>query len=171
MNLKNINTNRLILIPITLEITKSLINKSSKEIEKLGVECDKEWPTEDTMDILPIINNSLEKSKRPTGFETWMIVDKNSKKIIGDIGFHGIPNEKGEVEVGFGLVKHERGKGFGFESLKAIMNWLNFQENVKVIKAECLITNKPSARILEKAGLKEVNRDNELIYWEFVKTV
>jgi len=77
MNLKNINTNRLILIPITLEITKSLINKSSKEIEKLGVECDKKWPTEDTMDILPIINNSLEKSKRPTGFETWMIVFKN----------------------------------------------------------------------------------------------
>lgn len=49
------------------------------------------------------------------------------------------------------------------------MNWLNFQESVKVIKAECLISNKPSARILEKAGLKEVNRDNELIYWEFIK--
>ncbi|SFC40368.1 GNAT family N-acetyltransferase [Clostridium uliginosum] len=170
MNLKNICTNKLILIPITLEITKSLINGSSKEIEKLGIKCDKKWPTEDTMDILPIINNSLEKNKIPTGFETWMIVDKNNKRIIGDIGFHGSPNEKGEVEVGFGLVEHERGKGFGFESLNAIMDWLNFQESVKVIKAECLISNKPSARILEKAGLKEINRDNELIYWEFIKS-
>ncbi|SFB25954.1 GNAT family N-acetyltransferase [Clostridium frigidicarnis] len=171
MNLKNIHTNRLILIPITLEITKSLINGSSKEIEKLGIKCDKKWPTKDTMDILPIINNSLEKSKISTGFETWMIVDKNNKRIIGDIGFHGRPNENGEVEVGFGLVEHERGKGFGSESLNAIMDWLNFQESVKVINAECLISNKPSARILKKAGLKEVNRDNELIYWEFIKSV
>ncbi|MCY6369373.1 GNAT family N-acetyltransferase [Clostridium ganghwense] len=171
MNLKNIYTNRLILIPITLKITKSLISRSSKEIEKLGIKCDKKWPTEDTMDILPIINNSLEKSKIPTGFETWMIVDRNNKRIIGDIGFHGKPNEKGEVEVGFGLVEHERGKGFGSESLNAIIDWLNFQESVKVIKAECLISNKSSARILEKAGLKEVNRDNELIYWEFIKSV
>lgn len=169
MNLKNIQTNRLTLIPITLEIVKSLINRSSKEIENLGIKCDKKWPTEDTMDILPIINASLEKSKIPTGFETWMIVDKNNKKIIGDIGFHGEPNENGKVEIGFGLVEHEREKGFGFESLNAIMDWLNFQESVKVIKAECLISNNPSARILEKAGFKEVNKDDELIYWEFIK--
>lgn len=171
MYLKNIFTNRLILVPITLEITKSLINGSSKEIENLGIKCDKKWPTEDTMDILPIIYNSLEKSKIPTGFETWMIVEKNYKRIIGDIGFHGGPNEKGEVEIGFGLVEDERGKGFGSESLNAIIDWLNLQESVKVIKAECLISNKSSARILKKAGLKEVNRDNELIYWEFIKSV
>lgn len=169
MNLKNLHANRLTLIPMTLEITQSLIKGSSKEIEKLGIKCDKKWPTEDTMDILPIINSSLEKTKIPTGFETWMIVDKNNNKIIGDIGFHGKPNENGEVEVGFGLIEHERGKGFGSESLNAIMDWLKLQESVKVIKAECLISNKPSARILEKAGLKEVNRDDELIYWEFIK--
>ncbi|GAA0706638.1 GNAT family protein [Paraclostridium ghonii] len=169
MNLKNIHTNRLILIPITLEITKSLINGSSKEVENLGIKCDKKWPTKDTIDILPIINASLEKSKIPTGFETWMIVDKNNKKIIGDIGFHGEPNENGKVEIGFVLVEHEREKGFGFESLNAIMDWLDFQESVKVIKAECLISNKSSARILEKVGFKEVNKDYELIYWEFIK--
>lgn len=157
-------------MPVTLEITQSLLNGSSKEIEKLGISCDEKWPTEDTMDILPIMNASLEKSKMPTGFETWMIVHKNDKRVIGDMGFFGKPDEKGEVEVGFGLVEHERGKGFGYESLNAIMDWLNFQESVKVIKARCLIGNIPSARILEKAGLKEVNRDDELIYWEFVKS-
>ncbi|MCY6485455.1 GNAT family N-acetyltransferase [Clostridium aestuarii] len=171
MNLRNIHTDRLMLVPVTLEITKSLIDGSNKEVEKLGIKLDKKWPTEDTMDILPIINNSLEKNKIPSGFETWMIVNKDNMKVIGDIGFHGKPNEKGEVEVGFGLVEHERGKGFGSESLNAIMDWLSFQESVKVIKAECLISNKPSARILEKARLKEINRDSELIYWEFVKPI
>jgi RimJ/RimL family protein N-acetyltransferase len=159
------------LVPVTLEITRTLLEGSIKEIEKLGIKVDKMWPTEDTKDILPIINNSLEQEKIPSGFEFWMIVKKNGMQVIGDIGFHGKPNEKGEVEVGYGLVEHERGKGFGYEALNAIMEWLSSQESVKVIKADCLINNKPSARILEKVGMKEVGRDNELIYWEFVKEI
>lgn len=171
MNLENIHTDRLIIVPVTLEITKSLLNGSSKEIEKLGIKTDKKWPTEDTMDILPIINESLEKDKIPSGFEFWMIVKKDNMIVVGDIGFHGKPNKKGEVEVGFGLVEQERGKGLGFEALRAIMNWLNSKENVKVIKADCLISNKPSARLLEKVGMKEINRDHDLIYWELIKPV
>lgn len=171
MNLKNIYTDRLMLIPVTLKITKSLINGSTKEIERLGIKTDGQWPTKDTMDILPIINETLEKDKNPSGFETWMIIKKDNMKVIGDIGFHGKPNEKGEVEIGYGLVEQERGNGFGFEALKAIMNWVIYKESVKVIKAECLISNISSTRILEKVGMKDINRDDNLIYWEFIKPI
>ena len=98
-----------------------------------------------------------------------MIVKKDDMQVVGDIGFHGKPNEEGEVEVGFGLVEQERGKGFGFEALKAIINWLSSQDSVKFIRADCLIINKPSARILEKVGMREINRDPTLIYWELIK--
>ncbi len=170
MCLKNIKTSRLILIPVTLDITESLIHGSTDEVKKLGIIIDEAWPTKDTMDILPIINRVLEKDKVPSGFEFWMIVKKDDMKIIGDIGFHGKPNEKGEVEIGYGLVAQERGKGFGFEALKAIMDWAISQNSVKVIKADCLISNIPSARILKKAGMKEIDRDEDLIYWEFIKS-
>lgn len=171
LSLENIYTERLILIPITLEITRALLEGNSEEVLKLGIKTDDKWPTNDTMDILPIINKTLEKDKIPSGFETWMIVKKESMKVVGDIGFHGKPDEKCEVEVGYGLVESERGQGFGFEALKAIIAWALSQESVKVIKADCLIDNKPSARILEKAGMKEISRDKELIYWEMAKTV
>jgi RimJ/RimL family protein N-acetyltransferase len=169
MNLKNIYTNKLILIPITLEITNSLINGSYKELENLGIKTDGTWPTEDTKDILPIINETLEKDKIPSGFETWMIVKKDNMQVIGDIGFHGKPTEKGEVEIGYGLVEKERKKGFGFQALNAIIDWLAFKENVKIIKADCLISNIPSSKILEKVGMKEINRDDELIHWQIIK--
>jgi len=104
------------------------------------------------------------------GFEFWMIVEKENMHVVGDIGFHGKLNEKYEVEVGFGLVEHERGNGLGFEALKAIMNWTNSQDSVEVIKADSLINNKPSAQILEKVRMKETNRDKNLIYWELTKT-
>ncbi len=169
MNLKNIQTTRLILIPITLEITKSLMSGSSKEVENLGIKTNEKWPTEDTKDILPIIYESLEKDKITSGFEAWMIVKKDNMQVIGDIGFHGKPDEKGEAEVGYGLVESERGNGIGFEALKAIIEWAFSQKSVNVIKADCLIANKPSARILEKVGMKEINRDENLIYWELIK--
>jgi len=123
------------------------------------------------MDILSIINKSFEKDGIPSGFETWMIVKKDNMQIIGDIGFHGKPNEKYEVEIGFGLVEHERKNGFGFEALKAIINWAISHDSVKIIKANCLISNSPSARILEKVGMKEINRDHDLIYWELLKYI
>lgn len=171
LNLKNINTKRLILVPLTLELTKSLMLGQNEELEKLGIKQNEKWPTEDTYDILPIIAESLEQTKVPTGFETWMIIRNDNNQVIGDIGFHGKPDENGEVEVGYGLVEDERKKGFGFEALEAIMTWAISQSNVKIIKADCLIDNIPSARLLEKVGLKEINRDEELIYWELIKPI
>jgi len=53
--LKNIETTRLILIPMTLEVIKSLTAGSSKEVEKLGIGLDENWPRDDTRDILPIL--------------------------------------------------------------------------------------------------------------------
>lgn len=167
MNLSNICTDRLILVPVTLEITHSLMSGNSKVIEELGYKTDIEWPTADTKDILPIINRTLERDNIPSGFEFWMIVKKENMHVIGDIGFYGKPNENGEVEIGYGLVKNERSKGYGFEALKVIMDWLSFQECVKVLKADCLISNAASTRILEKVGMNEIFRNQEYIFWEY----
>jgi len=169
MSLENITTDKLVLIPVNLEIIKELIKGDGKSLESLGIEKHKNWPTEDTKDILHIFCCRLEECNMLTGFEFWMIVKKDNNTIIGDIGFKGEPDEEGVTEIGYGLVEEERGKGFGLEALKAMIAWALSQENVKIVKAECLIENKPSARILEKAGMKEVNRDEELIYWELSK--
>lgn len=165
MNLKNLYSERLILMPITLEISKSLLNKSNEEVNKLGIKSNEAWPTEDTMSILKVIVRTLEKDKLPSGFELWLIIRRDNMQVIGDIGFHGKPDEKGEVEVGYGLVKDQQDKGFGFEALSTIMKWANLNNEVKNVIADCLLDNKASARILQKAGFKEINRDEKLIYW------
>jgi hypothetical protein len=76
MRPNNIHTERLTLIPVTYEITSSLIKGSSEEIEKLGIAAHSNWPTEGTKRILPIINKALEETRCPSGFEFWMIVNK-----------------------------------------------------------------------------------------------
>jgi RimJ/RimL family protein N-acetyltransferase len=165
MSLNSINTKRLILLPITREITASLLDKKTNEVEELGLCTDGSWPTADTMDILPIIYETLKESE-PSGFETWLIIRKDNNHIIGDIGFHGKPDETGGAEIGYGIVEAERSKGFGFEALQAIVDWAVSQKSVNALKAECLIENTASARILEKAGMCEIRRDKELMYWQ-----
>lgn len=169
MDLSNIHSERLLLVPVTLQITRTLLDNNKSELEKLSLNSDDQWPTVDTWDILPIINDTLKRDKEPSGFEFSMVVKKETRQVIGDIGFHGKPNEKGEVTVGYGIIGTERGKGYGYEALNAIMKWLKTKDIVKIVKADCLITNVPSAQILKKAGMKETGRDLENIYWEYVK--
>jgi ribosomal-protein-alanine N-acetyltransferase len=166
MSLKSINTTRLILVPITLEIIRDLLKNSTSELKKLGLKTGENWPTNDTKDILPIICKEFEKYIVPTGFEIWMIVNRDNMQVIGDIGFKGQPNNEGEVEIGYGLITEEQGKGYGYEALEAMVKWAFYQDKVKVVKADCLIDNYPSIRILQKVGMKEVSSDKELIYWE-----
>lgn len=39
-------------------------------------------------------------------------------------------------------------------------------DGVKTLKADCLIDNLASIRILEKIGLKEVYRNDDYIFWK-----
>ncbi len=165
----HIETERLYLKPMTLEMVEFLIKRDNEKVESLGFKLGNGWPTEDTMDILPIIKKRLKEENDPTGFEDWMVIKKESNEVIGDIGFKDKPNILGEVEIGYGFIEEERGKSYGFESLKAMINWAFNQEGVRCVKAECLIENKSSARILEKVGMKETSIDEELIYWKLFK--
>lgn len=169
MELKNIYAERLILIPFTYNIAKALASGSVKEVEELGLKTNSKWPRQDTMDVLPFIIKDFERNGQPTGFEGWMMVLKDNKTIIGDIGFKGTPDENGDVEIGYGIIEDEQGKGYGFEALKSMIDWAFSQDKVRAVKADCLINNAPSIRILEKVGMKEIKRDCSLIYWELLK--
>lgn len=166
MSLQDLCSERLTLKPLTLAVAQSLLAGCDQELTRLGIVPSDNWPTEDTLDVLPVFVSQLERQGTPSGFETWMIVEKRSGRVIGDIGFHGPPNELGEVEIGFGLVEGERGKGFGSEALCTLIGWVRGQECVKLIRANCLLENIPSARILRKVGMRETGRSETLIHWE-----
>jgi ribosomal-protein-alanine N-acetyltransferase len=170
MNLNNIETNRLVMIPVSYVIAKGLRVGSVEEVEKLGLFTRGKWPRQDTMDILPFVIKDFEnrEAQVATGFEFWMIALKDDMTVIGDIGFKGVPDDEGVVEIGYGLIEEEHGKGYGFEALTAMVNWAFSQAEVKYIKADCLINNISSITILKKSGFKEINRDSELIYWELM---
>jgi len=170
--MNNIITERLLIVPMTYSmvncILKGTINGKYSILEELGFYTDRMWPRQDTLDILNFIVDSMDKNDAVSGFDAWMVVKKEDMTIIGDAGFRGEPNEKGEIEIGFGLIEEEHRKGYGYETAMALIEWAAQINDVKVIKADCLIDNKGSIRILEKCNMQEVSRDKEFIYWEKV---
>lgn len=94
----------------------------------------------------------------------WGIVRKKDNVVVGMIDFKGIPNAKGEVEIGYGLGEAYKHLGYMTEAVGAFCAWGKEQKAVEHIVAETEIDNLPSQRILQRCGFKECYRDKS-IWW------
>lgn len=165
MQLQNIETQRLILVPYTKELIAGILAADYTLLYKAGLSLARGWPDAMALNTIPRILINLEKVPAPTGFETWLIVKKERMEIIGDAGFKGVPNAAGAVDIGYGFIQEEQRKGYAIETAKALVNWAFSQEGVTMVTAKCLIDNEASAKVLRKLQLKETSRDDVFIYW------
>jgi RimJ/RimL family protein N-acetyltransferase len=69
------------------------------------------------------------------------------------IGLFHFGGGEHSVSLGFGLVRHHWGRGYGSEVVSAAVTWLLRQPDVWRVWAYCDIANSASARVLEQAGL------------------
>jgi [ribosomal protein S5]-alanine N-acetyltransferase len=87
---------------------------------------------------------------------TWghrQVVETTSDLVVGGIGFFG-PPEDGTVEVGYGIVRSRRGRGYATEALLAMLALAWSDERVKAVVAETETENSPSQRVLLRGGLR-----------------
>ena len=158
-------TERLILIPYTRQVCLNLLNNDFTDLEKMGLKKGKGWPDEDVMETLLKIINNLSLVDAPTGFESWMIIKKDTLEIIGDAGFKGFNPVEKNADIGYGIIKEERRKGYAEEAVKELIKWAFSKEPVKEITAGCLLENVSSIYLLKKLNFIERARDKEMLYW------
>ena len=169
MQLENIYTDRLVLIPYTRKMATEILGGHYQELFDLGISFDAGWPDAAELETLPKILKNLELVNEPTGFESWMIIVKLGMKIIGSTGFKGVPNEEGSIDIGYGIISQEQKKGYAIEAATALAGWAFKKTEVKRITARCVIKNTNSARLLNKMKFIEIFRDDEMIYWKLEK--
>jgi ribosomal-protein-alanine N-acetyltransferase len=162
-------TNRLILIPFTEQICRNLLNDDYSDLEILNLKKGRSWPDNDVIETLPKIINNLLKVEKPTGYESWMIIKKETLEIIGDLGFKGFNYNESNIDIGYGIIKEERRKGYAEEAVKEIIQWAFSNEMVKEITANCLKENTSSINLLTKFNFIELRTENGMIYWHLEK--
>ncbi|MCQ4040562.1 GNAT family N-acetyltransferase [Streptantibioticus rubrisoli] len=74
---------------------------------------------------------------------------------VGGMGFHGPPVD-GVVEVGYDLSVSGRGSGWATDALRLLTDWTLRQPGVHTVLAMTEPDNRPSQRVLERAGFHRV---------------
>ena len=163
-----IETERLILKPLTYKQllkyidadgsleTELKLNSTSKEISPELKEA-----LEQT--ILP---NVADASKDYLYNSLWSIILKVENKIVGDICIFGEPNQKGEIEIGYGTYNEFENNGYMTEAVGGIIEWAKTQTNVHSIVASTEKENVGSYKILEKNKFIKIGEINTLFGWK-----
>ncbi len=84
--------------------------------------------------------------------------------MIGAAGFMGAPDDTGAVRVGYGLAESARGQGYATEALRGLLDWARTQDGLTCVLADTTRTNVRSQKVTERAGMKRVGEDGELLY-------
>ena len=161
-------TERLILIPFTINLCRNILNNDYRDLEILNLKKGKSWPDADVLDTLPRIINNLNKVEYPTGYESWMIIKKGTSEVIGDLGFKGFNNEEENIDLGYGIIKEERRKGYAAEAISEIIKWAFSNKIIKEITANCATENSSSINLLNKFNFRQVKIESNMIYWNLL---
>lgn len=82
----------------------------------------------------------------------WQIILKERNLSIGSACFMNVPDDAGEVEIGYGIHPDFQNHGYMTEALNAICRWALSQQGVRTVAGETDPGNLPSRRVLEKCG-------------------
>ncbi|WP_307474831.1 GNAT family N-acetyltransferase [Paenibacillus harenae] len=162
-----LETKRLVMHTIDLPLIEAAARRDTQAIEAIGFKTNGEWPTPDFYEAIPYFRELLVRNQGTRGFDSWIMVAKDTQEIVGGIGFLGDPDPNGIIEIGFATNESHRRKGYCNEAAHALLNWASGQENVQRIVARCEPGNIGSAAVLTKLGFRLDRKDAQYEYWNY----
>ena len=123
-----------------------------------------EWPLPDLLDVLPVQASSSPEDER---YGVWVIVERESSTVVGDIGFFGPPDAAGVLEVGYSIVPDRRRRGYASEAASALVTWALDQPGVEAVVAACDADNAASIPTLDRVGSRRTGEADGRVLWEY----
>lgn len=160
-----IQTERLELIPLTLNQLKLWI----EDISQLEKELDCSYKAESMEGFfLEVVKGQYEITQKDPNNYLWhsffFLVRKDDRVVVGSADFKDIPNENGDVEIGYGLGKEFEHNGYMTEAVKSMCGWALKQNGVTSVIAETDLEGLASQKILKRCGFKK-DKEEETLWW------
>ncbi len=164
----HIESERLRLIPLNHRQLLAYLQPDFQLESALGLE---KIPREISPRLAKAIQKTLlpavaDPSKNYLFCSIWTVIAKAQNQMVADLCFKGGPNERGEIEIGYGTYDAFQGQGYMTEAVQAIATWAFAQPGVAVILAETNLDNIASQRILEKNKFIRTKTTKSSIWWE-----
>ena len=149
-------------MPWPVELFEALPSRESAGAV-LGAAVPEGWPDEELQGLLEVYEPRLRNDPTLLGFGPWVAIAAG--EVVGSAGFVGRPNERGEVELGYGILEGHRNRGYATEAARALVAWALTQPNVEQVVARSERSNDASNRVLEKLGLTRVRAEGGEARW------
>ena len=159
---ERLETARLELFPLAPEAAAALSDDRDQAARIIGASLDADWPHPDLLGALPMHAAAAGQDAR---YGIWVIVERASQTVVGDIGFFGPPTPEATVEVGYSVVPDRRRRGYATEAAAALIGWARQQPNVSAVLARCEEDNVPSIRTLERLGFARAGKVDRMLAW------
>lgn len=108
---------------------------------------------------------ALNNIKDRLWYRLWRFINVEDNKKVGGALFKGAPNDKGEVEIGYGIDDEYQCQGYATEAIKDIIKWALEQDGVISVVAETEKDNIPSQKVLEKIGMVKYDETDTDYLW------
>ena len=146
-----------ILTPLTETIARLILSGER------GIDWSVGYPTAGDLEVAErILSGQMHVASEDLPWGPWVV--REASVAVGGAGFHGAPDEAGDVEIGYGIAVEARGRGIATTAVQLLLTWA--RENGASRVVACTDPdNLPSQRVLEKCGLRSVGVDGGELRW------
>jgi RimJ/RimL family protein N-acetyltransferase len=167
-----IETERLSLKALTSEqLDLYLSDRDRLEVE-LGISISQSVMTERVKRAvgMKMAKMALADIEKHPWYTYWLIVVNDERFGAGLIGFKGVPDAEGEVEIGYGIDPLYQNRGYVTEAARAMIAWAFQEPECKaVIAPHTSRSNSASNKVLEKLCMKLYHQTDEELFWRVYK--
>lgn len=158
-----IQTPRLDLVPMTPDILRALQEGDFGRVAEIGqLSAPPEWVGGELL-----LKLRLEQLAKDPGEQPWlqrMMVLRDTRVMIGHIGFHAPPGSEdlaevspGAVEFGYTVFDAYRRRGFASEAIRALIDWASSEHGVTRFIASIEPDNVASMNLAHKFGFRKIS--------------
>ncbi|MGY1695732.1 MULTISPECIES: GNAT family N-acetyltransferase [unclassified Geodermatophilus] len=90
---------------------------------------------------------------------TGVVWDPDRRLAVGRAGFHGPPDERGTVEIGYAVLPEHRRRGYARAALVALLDRARADPAVRVVRLSIAPDNVASQAVARPFGFVEVGRE------------
>jgi [ribosomal protein S5]-alanine N-acetyltransferase len=160
-----IATERLELVPATVELTRAALEGEVALAASLGAFVPVTWPPE-FLDrpALEYTLDRLGEGAQQAGWWLHFVVlarGASGRTLIGSAGYKGPPSPDGTVEVGYGIVRDHQRQGYASETVRGLLEHAFAAPAVHRVIAETLPELTPSIGVLRKCGFRLIGDGSE----------
>jgi len=165
-----LETDRLRIIPLTIAQFKLLLSGMEELERELILTPSNYCMDENTQQAMEFqYHMAVENADNLFWLTNWQIILKPDNRSVASFCFKNIPDDNGEVEIGYGTNPEFTNRGIMTETVKTLTNWALLHPMVKGIIAETLKDNIASHRVLAKNGMIIYKETEETFWWKLEK--